>query len=72
MMERFWITNPTASETTDSSKDLFGGKGWNLFKLQRWGLLVPEFGVLTSKAYAEWMMKGQLPPGTLEEMGKSI
>lgn len=47
-------------ETYQSGVSLAGGKGWNLGRLARYGFNVPIGGVLTTKAYDEYIRHNRL------------
>ncbi len=47
-------------EAFQSSVSLIGGKGWNLGRLARYGFSIPQGGVLTAKAYDEYIKYNQL------------
>ncbi len=48
--EQAWIAGP----------ECFGGKGWNLSRLHRFGFPVPRGGVVTSDVYRQVISDGQI------------
>jgi rifampicin phosphotransferase len=58
LTQKFWIDFEDKHPISESG---VGGKAFNLFKLNSFGIKVPRFGVVTTKAHEFWLSEGKLP-----------
>ncbi len=53
-------------------KNEIGGKAYHLFKLQDWGIEVPDFLAVTTAAFHHWKAHGDLPAATWAEIEEEV
>jgi pyruvate,water dikinase len=69
-MTRLWVSDYRLGEQNSGT---LGGKGLNLFKLMQQGVPVPEFGIISTAAFDQWLALGKvLSESLLEEVKQSI
>ncbi len=66
--DKYFLTWP---EVLAAGPDLTGGKGWNLGRLDRYGFEIPVGGVLSTKAYLDFVTENNLVQ-EIEEISRSI